>query len=99
MQFKFTPLEQPKYSQPTYLRAIKKNTMNSIKAISPIDGRYSSKTKDLQEYFSEYALFKYRTQVEVEYFIALCEMPLPQLASFDKSRFDELRKIYIDFII
>ena len=98
MQFKFTPLEQPKYSQPTYLRAIKKNTMNSIKAISPIDGRYSSKTKDLQEYFSEYALFKYRTQVEVEYFIALCEMPLPQLASFDKSRFDELRKIYIDFI-
>ena len=64
--------------------------MDSIKAISPIDGRYSSKTEDLQEYFSEYALFKYRTQVEVEYFIALCEMPLPQLADFDSSKFPEL---------
>ncbi|MBD79907.1 MAG: adenylosuccinate lyase [Crocinitomicaceae bacterium] len=71
--------------------------MHPIKAVSPIDGRYSSKTEDLQEYFSEYALFKYRTLVEVEYFIALCELPLPQLSEFDAGKFEDLRKIYKDF--
>lgn len=70
---------------------------NALTAISPIDGRYSGKTQPLQEYFSEYALFKYRTKVEIEYFIALCELPLPQLKEFDKSLYGELRKIYTDF--
>ncbi len=57
---------------------------NALTAISPIDGRYSGKTQPLQEYFSEYALFKYRTKVEIEYFIALCELPLPQLQAFEE---------------
>ncbi|GAB3340984.1 adenylosuccinate lyase [Marivirga atlantica] len=71
--------------------------LNSLSAISPIDGRYRSKTEKLAPYFSEWALIKYRVHVEVEYFIALCELPLPQLASFDKSSFPELRKIVSDF--
>jgi adenylosuccinate lyase len=71
--------------------------LNSLSAISPIDGRYRSKTEKLAPYFSEWALIKYRVHVEVEYFIALCELPLPQLASFDKSSFLELRKIVSDF--
>ena len=69
----------------------------ALRAISPIDGRYASKTSALADYFSEEALIKYRIQVEVEYFIALCELPLPQLADFDHSQFDALRKIYTDF--
>ncbi len=68
-------------------------------AISPIDGRYESKTKSLQEYFSEFGLMQYRVQVEIEYFISLVEMPLPQLADFDHSKFIELRDIYLDFSI
>ena len=68
--------------------------LNSLTAISPIDGRYRNKTERLDAYFSELALIKYRTKVEIEYFIALCELPLPQLASFDKSLFPELRSIY-----
>ena len=68
--------------------------LNSLTAISPIDGRYRNKTERLDAYFSEFALIKYRTKVEIEYFIALCELPLPQLASFDKSLFPELRSIY-----
>lgn len=71
--------------------------MNPIEAISPIDGRYGSKTTELQAFFSEYALFKYRTWVEIEYFIALCELPLPQLKDFDSSLFEELRNIYRNF--
>jgi len=71
--------------------------LNSLSAISPIDGRYRSKTEKLAPYFSEWALIKYRVHVEVEYFLALCELPLPQLASFDKSSFPELRKIVSDF--
>ena len=70
---------------------------NSLMAISPVDGRYESKTKSLQKYFSEYALINYRVQVEVEYFIALTEIPLPQLADFDKSKLNDLRDIYLDF--
>ncbi len=62
-------------------------------AISPVDGRYHNKTKDLQEYFSEFALIKYRVLIEVEYFIALCELPLPQLAGFDPEKYSELRRI------
>ena len=72
-------------------------SLNALNAISPIDGRYSSKTKSLSAYFSEEALIKYRVRVEIEYFIALCEIPLPQLSSFDTSKFDTLRKIYLDF--
>ena len=66
----------------------------SLLAVSPIDGRYSRQTEPLREYFSEYALIKYRVRVEIEYFIALCEIPLPQLADFDKTKFEALRDIY-----
>ena len=68
--------------------------MDSLLAVSPVDGRYAAKTRVLSAYFSEYALIKYRIRVEIEYFIALCELPLPQLADFDKSRYADLRAIY-----
>jgi adenylosuccinate lyase len=71
--------------------------LNSLNAISPIDGRYRSKTASLAPFFSEEALIKYRVKVEIEYFIALCEIPLPQLLSFNNNNFDELRSIYINF--
>ncbi|MBO4674117.1 MAG: adenylosuccinate lyase [Bacteroidaceae bacterium] len=71
--------------------------LNALTAVSPIDGRYRSKTQDLAAYFSEYALIKYRVRVEIEYFITLCELPLPQLKSFDKSLFERLRDIYLNF--
>lgn len=71
--------------------------LDILTAISPIDGRYRNKAVALAPYFSEYALMKYRTRVEIEYFIALCEIPLPQLADFDKSRFAALRAIYEQF--
>ena len=76
-----------------------KNMMNltQLNAISPIDGRYRNKITPLANYFSEEALIKYRVLVEIEYFIALCEIPLPQLENFDANLFDELRKIYINF--
>ena len=69
-----------------YLRFLKTQPM-SLTAISPIDGRYASKTTALQAYFSEQALIQYRLRVEIEYFIALCELPLPQLMGADKSIF------------
>lgn len=72
---------------------------NQLLAISPIDGRYYKATEKLKEYFSEYALIQYRVRIEVEYFIALCELPLPQLADFDKSKFIELRDMYLDFSV
>ena len=71
--------------------------LTALNAISPIDGRYRSKTKLLAPYFSEEALIKYRVQVEVEYFIALCKLPLPQLEDFNSSLFEELRSIYLHF--
>ena len=74
-----------------------KMNLTKLNAISPIDGRYRGKIEELANYFSEEALIKYRVKVEIEYFIALCEVPLPQLISFDNGLFDELRKIYIDF--
>lgn len=70
---------------------------NALRAISPVDGRYQNKTASLIPYFSEEALIRYRVLVEVEYFIALCELPLPQLKGFDSSLFGELRKIYENF--
>jgi len=72
-------------------------TLNTLNAISPIDGRYRSKVENFAPYFSEKALIKYRVQVEIEYFIALCEIPLPQLIDFDKNLFPKLREIYINF--
>jgi len=71
--------------------------LTALNAISPIDGRYRSKTRSLAPYFSEEALIKYRILVEIEYFIALCELPLPQLSSFNPSLFEELRSIYEHF--
>lgn len=71
--------------------------LDLLTAISPIDGRYRSKTEALAAYFSEYALIRYRVRVEIEYFITLCELPLPQLATFDKNLFETLRDIYRNF--
>lgn len=71
--------------------------LDVLTAISPIDGRYRGKTEPLADYFSEFALIKYRVRVEIEYFITLCELPLPQLANFDHHLFDKLRAIYQRF--
>ena len=71
--------------------------LTTLNAISPIDGRYRNKISSLSDYFSEEALIKYRVRIEIEYFIALCEIPLPQLKEFDKDLFPELRKLYTDF--
>ena len=71
--------------------------LDALTAISPIDGRYRNKTEKLAEYFSEYALIRYRVRVEIEYFIALCELPLPQLEGFNQSLFPQLRNIYLNF--
>jgi adenylosuccinate lyase len=71
--------------------------MNNLNAISPIDGRYHSATKDLSPYFSEFGLIHYRVQVEIEYFIALCELPLPQLSSIKPSVFKDLKAFYENF--
>ena len=71
--------------------------LDLLTAISPIDGRYRGKTEPLAGYFSEYALIRYRIRVEIEYFITLCELPLPQLESFDSSLFERLRDIYRSF--
>ena len=77
--------------------------LDSLTAVSPIDGRYASKTSSLRNYFSEYALIRYRTRVEIEYFIALCGIPLPQLSDFGDGTgmtkellWEELRKVYKD---
>lgn len=72
-------------------------TLTPLSAISPIDGRYRNTTAELAAYFSEYALIKYRVFVEIEYFIALCEHPLPQLQKFDKNVAEKLRDIYKNF--
>ena len=72
-------------------------SLTYLNAISPIDGRYRNKIESLAPFFSEEALIKYRVQVEIEYFISLCEIPLPQLKEFDNSLFDKLRNIYLNF--
>lgn len=71
--------------------------LDTLKAISPVDGRYRKATDELGGYFSEAALIRYRVMVEVEYFIALCELPLPQLQFFEKKHFADLRNLYLDF--
>ena len=73
--------------------------MHNLSAISPIDGRYRNKTEDLGEYYSEYALIKYRILVEIEYFIALCKIPLPQLENFNSDLYPRLRNIFESFSI
>jgi len=71
--------------------------LNDLTAISPVDGRYRSQASKLASYFSEFALIRYRVKVEVEYFIALCELPLPQLKEFKKDLFGDLREVYVNF--
>lgn len=71
--------------------------LSSLTAVSPVDGRYHSKTAELADYFSEYALIRYRVKVEVEYFVALCELPLPALADFPSDKIAAMRAIYGDF--
>ncbi len=71
--------------------------LSPLTAVSPVDGRYHSKTAKLGDYFSEFALIRYRVRVEIEYFISLCELPLPQLAGFDPQNFDRIRAIYRGF--
>jgi adenylosuccinate lyase len=71
--------------------------LSELNAISPIDGRYRGKVEELKNYFSESALIKYRIKVEIEYFIGLCELPLPQLLDFNLSEFEKLQKIYLEF--
>lgn len=71
--------------------------LSPLSAISPVDGRYYPTTNHLSKYFSEAALIKFRVYVEVEYFIQLCELPLPQLKAFDKNKYEAIRKIYTDF--
>ena len=71
--------------------------LDPLSAISPVDGRYRGKTKSLSIFFSEEALIKYRVRVEIEYFISLCELPLPQLSNFNSSFFEDLRSIYKHF--
>ena len=73
--------------------------MDPLQAISPVDGRYAGKTSELSAFFSEYALMRYRVLVEVEYFIALCELPLPQLEGVDAGLFSQLRALYGDFTL
>ena len=73
--------------------------LTTLTAISPVDGRYRGKTAPLSEYFSEFALIRYRVRVEIEYFIALCELPLPQLANINSDIFPKLRAMYNDFTV
>ena len=68
--------------------------LNPLTAISPVDGRYNSKTEELSKYFSEFGLIQYRVMIEIEYFIALCDLPLPQLKNFNKKDYSVLRDIY-----
>ena len=74
-------------------------SLSTLTAISPIDGRYRNKVEVLENYYSECALIRYRVKVEIEYFIALCNIPLPQLAGIDKALFPQLRAIYENFSI
>lgn len=73
--------------------------LSALTAISPVDGRYRNKTSELADFFSEYALIRYRVMVEVNYFIALCELPLPQLAAFKAEDFDQLHALYEEFTL
>jgi len=97
LTIRINPIHSNDFSTFTARKKYNFMELNLLTAISPIDGRYRSKVENLQLYFSEFALIKYRVLVEVEYFIALCELPLPQLASFDKNLFNSLRDIVKNF--
>ncbi|RLD42592.1 MAG: adenylosuccinate lyase, partial [Bacteroidetes bacterium] len=84
-----------KYQYNTFISKTMK--LNNLTAISPIDGRYRKQTQDFDVFFSESALIKYRILIEVEYFISLCELPLPQLVDFNKNNYEKLRKLYKEF--
>ena len=71
--------------------------LQKLTAIAPLDGRYRNKTVEIAPYFSEYGLIKYRVLIEIEYFIALCEIPLPQLKEVQEESFDRLRDLYLNF--
>ena len=71
--------------------------LNILTAISPVDGRYRSQLKELAPYFSEFGLIHYRVRIEIEYFIALCQVPLPQLQDIDAAVYPRLREIYTQF--
>ncbi|MCU0416643.1 MAG: adenylosuccinate lyase [Cytophagaceae bacterium] len=73
--------------------------LNTLTAIAPVDGRYRKQVESLAPYFSEYGLIQYRIRIEIEYFIALCEIPLPQLSSFDKKHYTTLRNVYSQFTL
>ncbi len=75
------------------------SNLNQLTAISPIDGRYRNTCAPFADYFSEYALIKYRLWVEVEYFIALVELPLPQLKDFPKDKIASLKNIFLNFLL
>jgi adenylosuccinate lyase len=92
----FSCLIMALYLRPSFLRRILMK-LNALTAISPVDGRYRNQLQELALFFSEYALIRYRVLVEVEYFIALCELPLPALANIDASVFPKLRDLYSDF--
>jgi len=84
---------------PTFVEDNNNIMQDSLMAISPIDGRYYAQVEQFKYYYSEYALIRYRVKVEIEYFIALCEIPLPQLNDFDASLFSSLRNVYLNFSI
>ena len=75
------------------------SALTPLTAVSPVDGRYAHQTASLGDYFSEYALMNYRVRVEIEYFISLCEFPIPQLRAFKKDKYKDLRAIYTDFSV
>ena len=99
---KFSPVHIPPYNKNMYFRALKiakekLMPLSPLTAVSPVDGRYAAKTVALSPYFSEYALMKYRVRVEVEYFIALCRLPLEKLSGVGEEQFALLRSLYEDF--
>ena len=91
------PFSSKTVSLPAYKNTTTMNLLTELNAVSPIDGRYRNRTMSLSPYFSEEALIKYRVLVEIEYFIALCEIPLPQVKNVDASVFEKLRDIYRNF--
>ena len=93
----FLNLKNQPFFLPLHLTQQTMIALNELNAISPIDGRYRNKTSSLSNYFSEEALVKYRVLVEIEYFISLCELPLPQLKNVNSNLFQDLRNIYKNF--
>jgi adenylosuccinate lyase len=93
----FLPLHLVENRRPQTPKSSFSMELTALSALSPVDGRYRRQTESLAAYFSEFGLIRYRLLVEVEYFVALCELPLPQLTGFDHSRFEALRNLYRNF--